>query len=133
MLIWMQAQACCCCCNRQLVLCDHDPLALQVCRGVHAMVDIVKASQQRGKPSPGEWQMVAKDLGERLAEAQQLGGGPRKASVNHDKAVSESMQGLIWVTFDPAMPGMADALPAAGSSAQVTCNRLASLHLIVLR
>ena len=69
------------------------------------MVAIVSASQRRSRPSPKEWGAVASDLAAALTAAQEQAGGPRKDSMNHDKAASECMQGLTWVTYDSAAPG----------------------------
>lgn len=69
------------------------------------MVDIVRQSQQRGFPSQDEWPTVAKGLLESMQRAEHLAGGPRTAAVNHNKAVSECMHGLAWVTIDGAQAG----------------------------
>ena len=117
-------------------LIDTEQILCLVCRAVRAMVDIVKSAQQRAKPSPQEWQIVAKELGAQLSELQQLSGGPRKASTNHDKALSEAAQGLLWVTYDPSMPGALCVQPFGSSilSPQTSdCCTLLQLHMLVTR
>lgn len=40
-----------------------------------------------------------------MQSTQQLAEGPRRASVNHDKALNECFQGILWVTVDGNSPG----------------------------
>jgi hypothetical protein len=70
------------------------------------MLAIVKASQLRERPRLEQWHLVAQDLVQCLTQARHLAGGPRRPSSNHDKALSENMQGLMWVTVDCNSPGV---------------------------
>ena len=84
---------------------DFQPSSTNFAAGVRAMLVIAKSSQQRGRPSVEEWQTVAQDLAACMTEAGRLGGGPRTAATNHNKALEESFQGLLWVTFDCSVAG----------------------------
>jgi hypothetical protein len=74
-------------------------------RGLVAMVEIIKLSQHCAFPSQADWPLVASELLEAMQGTQQLADGPRKASANHDKALNECCQGILWVTVDGSSPG----------------------------
>ena len=69
------------------------------------MIGVVRESQQRAFPSQEEWPTVAKDLMDVMQRAERLAGGPRTPAMNHNKALSECMHGLAWVTLDTSQPG----------------------------
>ena len=84
---------------------EFQPSSDNFCAGMRAMLGIVRLSQQRGRPSQAEWPQVAKALAECVINAGELAGGPRSKATNHHKALEESLQGLLWVTFDCSAPG----------------------------
>ena len=66
------------------------------------MVEVIKLSQQRGKPSMEDMQALVQPLADVMQKAESLTRGARTKAMDHNKAVAECLQSFAWITFDKA-------------------------------
>eukprot|EP00892_Ulva_mutabilis_P003801 jgi/Ulvmu1/1793/UM119_0011.1 len=75
---------------------------VQFLSGAKAMVEVIKLSQQRSKPSMEELQSIVQPLADCMQQAESIKDGDRSKASNHHRAISECLQTFAWITFDPA-------------------------------
>lgn len=75
-------------------------MRFSMCSGAKVMVDVIKLSQQRAKPSVEEFQGILQPLAEAMQKAESLTHGARTKATNHHKAITECIQTFAWITYD---------------------------------